>query len=74
MSVEGFFNAGLLVKVWDLLEPDPERSRIQFVVETIKDLDLGIDVMASFGSDRHQGLDVVYYSVVEEGRFVRLSD
>ena len=36
--------------------------------------DLGIGVNVTFGPGDHQGLDVVYYTTVEEGRFQPLSD
>src|SRR5438034_7530919 len=32
---------------------------------------LGIDVPVSFGPERHQGLNRVYFTRVEDGRFVR---
>jgi len=36
--------------------------------------DLGIDVPVSFGPNKHQGLDRVYFTTVRSGRFVRLED
>jgi hypothetical protein len=52
-------------------------------VESIQGLDLGISaadrnsaegVRVSFGRERHQGLDEVYFTVIEKGRFVPLTD
>lgn len=74
VSFEGFQNARLLVEVLQRVGPDLRRSRLKEACESIKDLDLGIEVPASFGPNRHQGLDQVYYTVVEDGRFVRLVD
>jgi branched-chain amino acid transport system substrate-binding protein len=54
--------------------PNPQRKHIKEVVESIKDLDLGIDVPVSFGPQRHQGLDKVYCTVISAGRFVPLAD
>ena len=40
----------------------------------VADFDLGIGEQVSFGPDRRQGLQRVYYTVVDEGRFVPLDD
>jgi hypothetical protein len=74
VSLEGYVNARLLVEVLQRLGPNPRRTRIKETVEAIRDFDLGIGVTASFGANRHQGLDEVYFTVVEDGRFVRLGD
>ena len=41
---------------------------------SVRNYDLGIGERVSFGPDRRQGLQSVYYTVVEDGRFVTLSD
>jgi ABC-type branched-subunit amino acid transport system substrate-binding protein len=74
VSFEGFLNARLLVQVLDRLGPKPERRRIREVTEGIKGLDLGIGEAVSFGPQRHQALDTIYYTVVQDGRFVLLDD
>jgi branched-chain amino acid transport system substrate-binding protein len=74
ISLEGYLNARLLVEVLRRMGPDPRRERIKEVVESIKDLDLGIDATVSFGPGKHQGLDQVYYTVASDGRFVTLKD
>jgi ABC-type branched-subunit amino acid transport system substrate-binding protein len=74
VGFEGYLNARLLVAVLQKLGPDLQRSRLKPTVEAMDRLDLGIDVPASFGPHRHQGLDAVYFTVVEDGRFVNLSD
>ena len=38
--------------------------------ESVKDLDLGIDVPVNLNSSRHQGLDRVYFTTVQGGKFV----
>ena len=50
--------------------PDLDRRNIKRAVESIDGLDLGIGVPVSFGPSRHQGSDQVYYTEVQEGRFV----
>jgi ABC-type branched-subunit amino acid transport system substrate-binding protein len=74
ISFEGYLNARLLVEVLQRMGPDARRERIKEVVESIKDLDLGIDVPVSFGPGKHQGLDKVYYTVASGDRFVTLKD
>jgi ABC-type branched-subunit amino acid transport system substrate-binding protein len=74
VSLEGYLNAKVLVEVLRKVGPDLDRARIPAAVESLTDLDLGIDIHASFGAAHHQGLDQVYYTVVDDGRFVRLLD
>jgi ABC-type branched-subunit amino acid transport system substrate-binding protein len=74
VSFEGFLDAKVLVEVLRRLGPEPERARLRATVEAIRDLDLGIGVPVSFGPDKHQGLDQVYYTVAEGGRFVPVRD
>jgi ABC-type branched-subunit amino acid transport system substrate-binding protein len=74
VGFEGYLNARLLVEVLRKVGPELDRRRLREATESIRDLDLGIDVPASFGPDRHQGLNSVYYTVVQEGRFVPIGD
>jgi branched-chain amino acid transport system substrate-binding protein len=74
VSLEGFLNARLLTEVLDRVGPKLERGRVREATESIRDLDLGVDATASFGPDKHQALDHVYFTVAEDGRFVRLPD
>jgi ABC-type branched-subunit amino acid transport system substrate-binding protein len=74
VSFEGFLNAKLLVEILKQMGDNPERERIGETVERMKNLDLGIDMPVSFGSRRHQGLYTVFYTTVENNRFVPLTD
>jgi len=74
VSFEGFLNAKLLVEILKRMDDTPQRSEIKAVVEQIKDLDLGINAPVSFNSQKHQGLDQVYYTTVKNGKFVPLTD
>ncbi|NEP14810.1 MAG: ABC transporter substrate-binding protein [Symploca sp. SIO2C1] len=74
VSFEGFLNAKLLVEILKRMDNTPQRSEIKGVVEKIQDLDLGINAPVSFNSQKHQGLDQVYYTTVENGKFVPLTD
>ena len=40
----------------------------------MKNLDIGIDTLVSFGPDRYQGMDKVYYFTVEGERYVPVTD
>ncbi len=74
VSLEGFLNAKLMVEILRRLGDDPQRSQLEDAVFSIRDFDLGIGEQVSFGPDRRQGLQRVYYTVVENGRFVTLDN
>jgi ABC-type branched-subunit amino acid transport system substrate-binding protein len=74
VSFEGYLNARLLAEALRRLGPKPQRSRLKETVEGIKDFDLGIGVPVSFGPDRHQGLNTVYYARVLHDGFISLDD
>jgi hypothetical protein len=59
--------------VLERLGPKLERGRLKQVVEGIEQLNLGIQEKVTFGPGRHQGLDQVYFTEVEAGRFVRVT-
>ena len=74
VSLEGFLDAKLMVEVLRRLGDEPSRNGLEQAVFTIRDFDLGIGEPVSFGPDRRQGLQGVYHTVVEQGRFVNLED
>ena len=74
VSLEGFLNAKLMVEVLDRLGDRPARAALEDAVFSIGDLDLGIGERVTFGPERRQGLQKVYYTVVEEGRFIPLAN
>ena len=74
VSLEGFLDAKLMVEILRRLGDAPSREALPGAVFSIKDYDLGIGERVSFGPDRRQGLQRVYYTVVDEGRFVPLDD
>ena len=73
-SLEGFLNAKLLVEILRRLGDAPSRQRLEEAVFSVQDFDLGIGEQISFGPDRRQGLQRVYYTEVNTGRFVTLDD
>jgi len=74
VSLEGFLNAKMLVAILEKLGPDRRRQNIRAIVETIDNFDLGVKVPVRFGTDRHQGLDQVFLTTVEKGRFLPIPD
>lgn len=72
VSLEGFLNAKLMVEILRRLGDQPDRNKLEEAIFTIRNFDLGISERVSFGPDRRQGLQQVYYTVVESGRFVTL--
>ena len=74
VSLEGYLNAKLLVEVLRRLGNTPSREGLEEAVFTVQDLDLGLGERVSFGPDRRQGLQTVYYTVVDGDRFVTLED
>lgn len=74
VSLEGFLNGKLLVEILKRVGPNLHPKIIKSVVESIKEYDLGIGVPISFGPNKHQGLDKVFLTTVEEGRFVPIAE
>ena len=74
VSLEGFLDAKLMTEILRRLGGNPDRDGLEEAVFSVQDFDLGISERVSFGPDRRQGLQTVYYTVVEEGRFVTLDD
>jgi ABC-type branched-subunit amino acid transport system substrate-binding protein len=73
-SFEGFLNAKLLVEILQRMGTTIDRSTVTATVEKIRAYDIGIDVPVSFGPDKHQGLDKVYYTTVQGNQFIPISD
>jgi branched-chain amino acid transport system substrate-binding protein len=73
VSLEGFLNAKLLVQILSNMGSAPAKDRIKETVENIRNLDLGVGSPISFGPDKHQGLDRVYYTTLEDNKFVPLA-
>lgn len=74
VGFEGYINAKLLVEILRRMDHNPSRAHIKRAVESIKDYNIGINAPISFGPDRHQGLDKVYFTTVEDGRFIPINN
>ena len=74
VSLEGFLDAKLMAEVLGRLGDAPSRKGLEEAVFTVRDVDLGLGELVSFGPERRQGLQRVYYTVVDDDRFVTLDD
>ena len=63
-----------IVEALRRMNGDLDPGKLKAVVESMRDLDLGIDAPISFGPDRHQALQYVYFASVERGRWVPVVD
>jgi len=73
-SFEGFLNAKVITEALRRMNGNLDPKRLKPVVESIRDFDLGIDAPISFGPDRHQALQYVYFAAVEHGQWVPAVD
>lgn len=74
ISLEGYLNARLLVTVLERLGPSADRALLREAAENLGELDLGIGTILSFGPDRHQASDAVFFTTLRDGHFVPLED
>ena len=74
VSLEGFLNAKLMTEILTRAGPSPSRAILEDAVYSIQDHDLGIGEQVHFSPERRQGLDQVYYMIVDDNRFVGLND
>ncbi|MBF0464914.1 MAG: ABC transporter substrate-binding protein [Nitrospirae bacterium] len=73
-SLEGFLNARLLVEILKRMDNPGDRGQVKKAVESIRNLDIGIDESVTFGLGVHQGLNKIYYTTVRDNRFVTIKD
>ena len=74
VSLEGFLDAKIMVEILRRLGDEPSRGDLERAVMTLRDFELGISERVTFAEDRRQGLQQVYYTVVDDGRYVTLDD
>ncbi|HXD99266.1 MAG TPA: ABC transporter substrate-binding protein [Candidatus Acidoferrum sp.] len=74
ISLEGYVNARVAVEAVRRAGPNPTRSSFRQALESLKGFDLGIGAALSFGPERHQGLDSVYFTRVDGERWVPITD
>jgi branched-chain amino acid transport system substrate-binding protein len=74
VELEGYLNARVLVE--GLKRAGKQLSREGFIeaIESMGDYDLGVASPLSFSPVDHQGLEKVYFTRIENGKFVLISD
>jgi len=74
VGLEGYINAKVLVEGLRRAGPDLTRERFINAVESIRNYSVGIANTISFGENLHQGLERVYFTILEDGRFILITD
>jgi branched-chain amino acid transport system substrate-binding protein len=74
ISLEGMVNAKIIVEALRRAGPQPTRAAFRAALESLRNFDLGIGSPVTFSSERHQGLDNVYFTRVENDRWVPVAD
>jgi branched-chain amino acid transport system substrate-binding protein len=74
ISLEGFLNAKVIVEALRRAGANPTRLGFRQALESMKGFDLGVGAPLTFGPEHHQGLDNVYFTRVENQRWVPISD
>lgn len=74
VSFEGFLNAKLMTEILRRAGQNLHRSDLADAVFSIKDFDIGITKLVTFSLGQRQGLQDVYYTIVENNRFIPLSN
>jgi branched-chain amino acid transport system substrate-binding protein len=74
ISLEGYVNARVVVEALRRAGPNPTRTGLRQALESLKNFDLGIGAALTFGPERHQGLDSVYFTRVDGERWVPITD
>jgi branched-chain amino acid transport system substrate-binding protein len=74
ISLEGFVNAKVVVEALRRAGPQLSRAAFRQALESLRNFDLGIGAALTFGPERHQGLDSVYFTRVEADRWVPIAD
>ena len=74
ISLEGFVNAKVIVEALRRAGPQPTRLSFRQALESLRTFELGIGAPLTFGPERHQGLDSVYFTRVEGERWVPIAD
>jgi branched-chain amino acid transport system substrate-binding protein len=70
VSLEGYINAKVLVEGLRRAGRDLNRETFIDAIESIQNLDLGIANLLSFSPSDHQGLERVYFTYLQDGKFV----
>ncbi len=70
VGLEGWLNASILALALEGAGRDLTRKKFISAIESIRDIDLGIENPLSFGRGDYQGLDRVYFTKIDRGKLV----
>jgi len=70
VGLEGYLNARILIEGIKRAGKDITREKFIRAIESIDHYDLGIQNHISFGKNDYQGLDEVYYTMIQRGELV----
>ncbi|WP_052360090.1 ABC transporter substrate-binding protein [Desulfovibrio alcoholivorans] len=74
VGLEGFINAKVLVEGLRRAGRDLTRERFLDAIESVRNFSVGIASPVSFAPDRHQGLERVYFTLLDKGAFTLVAD
>ncbi len=74
VGLEGYINAKVLVEGLQRAGRDLDREGFINAIESIRRIDLGIANLLSFSPSDHQGLERVYFTHLQAGKFVWHAD
>src|SRR5499425_1035202 len=75
-SLEGFVDAMVLAQALERAGRNPTREKLVAAIESLHhpDVGLGAKSLLGFSPSNHKGFDVVYTTVVQQGRPVVVTD
>ena len=77
ISLEGFLNAKLMVEILKEMKAsfgEYKQEYLDLVIAEMGNIDLGINSDIVFNEGKNQGLNQVYYTTIENGKYVSLTD
>ncbi|MDD3311625.1 ABC transporter substrate-binding protein [Pseudodesulfovibrio sp.] len=74
VGLEGFMNARIMVEGLMRAGRDLTREKLVSAIESIQDLKLGPGLTINYGPYDRQGLDAIFFTRLEQGRFVPFED
>ena len=72
VSLEGFLNAKVFVEILKRSPRDLTRENFVETLENTHDLDVGLKHNISFSENRHQALDKVFFTTIQDSQYVTL--
>lgn len=74
VGLEGYINARVLVEGLKRAGRNLDRESFVKAIESIQNYDLGIANILSFSPKDHQGLEKVYFTRIQNGKFIMITD